>query len=419
MKHIRLLACALLLIPTAAHGQGEYDFSGLLRYWFTAASNPENSVFYDTVGDTTVDHIADARLNLSGRRGNWSTRADYQFIAFKGDTLELVRDIPEERLFLGNRVPSDRRRLFDLTSVISEGEDYYLVHRLDRLWLDRTSGNTTLRVGRQAISWGNGLIYAPMDFFNPFDPAAVDRRYKPGDDMIYGQYAFDSGDDLQGVAVVRRDLITQDVESDAGTLAFKYHGFRTASEFDLLLSEHYGDRVAAVGGNREAGGAVWRGDLVVTRTSDDTVPQLVTSLSRSWTAWGKNMSGVVEYFYNGFGQSDGDYSPKALAQNPDLVQRIARGELFTLARHYLAGSTTIEVTPLVLITPGLFVNLSDGSALFQAVAQVDIKQDLVLLGSLNIPIGPDGTEFGGIPSGEPGQFLSTGTGLFLQLAAFF
>jgi hypothetical protein len=407
------------LLAGTVQAEGDYELDGLARYWFTGVTNPENSVFYDAAGDTTVDHIADLRLNLSARRGNWSTRVDYQLIGLKGDTLELARGVPEERLFLGNRVPTDRRRLFDLTSVISEGEDYSFVHRLDRLWIGRTRGNTTVRAGRQAISWGNGLIYTPMDFFNPFDPAAVDRRYKPGDDMIYGQYAFDSGDDFQGVVVVRRDLVTQNVESDASTLAFKYHGFRTVSEYDLLLSEHYGDQVAAVGGNREIGGAVWRGDLVVTRTEADTVPQLVTSFSRSWNAWKRNMSGVVEYFYNGFGQSDGDYSPEALAGNPDLVERIGRGELFTLARHYIAGSTTIEVTPLVLFTPGLFVNLSDGSALFQAATQVDFREDLVLLGALNIPIGPDGTEFGGIPSGESGQYLSTGPGVFLQLAAFF
>ena len=90
-----------------------------------------------------------------------------------------------------------------------------------------------------------------------------------------------------------------------------------------------------------------------------------------------------------------------------------------MARHYIAASATVELSPLLLVTPNLFLNLSDGSALFQAVLQRDLRQDLILLGSLNIPIGPDGTEFGGIPSDEPGEFLSTGAGIFLQLAAYF
>ena len=237
--------------------------------------------------------------------------------------------------------------------------------------------------------------------------------------MFYGQSALDSGDDVQGVLVFRRDLMTDTVEAEKSSLAFKYHGFKERSEFDLLAARHFDDTVLAVGGNRELADAVWRADIVATKTDSDTVFQLVTSVTRSWISMGKNVSGVIEYFYNGFGQNNGDYSPAALAINPDLVERIARGELFTLARHYIAASTTVEVTPLMLVTPNLFLNLSDGSALFQAVLQRDLRQDLILLGSLNIPIGPDGTEFGGIPSDEPGKFLSTGPGIFLQLATYF
>ena len=51
--------------------------------------------------------------------------------------------------------------------------------------------------------------------------------------------------------------------------------------------------------------------------------------------------------------------------------------------------------------------------------QRDLHQDVVLLGAFTVPIGPDGTEFGGIESGEPGTFLSQGPGLFLQIAAYF
>jgi len=37
------------------------------------------------------------------------------------------------------------------------------------------------------LSWGNGLVFSPMDIVNPFDPTAVDTEYKAGDDMLYGQ----------------------------------------------------------------------------------------------------------------------------------------------------------------------------------------------------------------------------------------
>ena len=34
------------------------------------------------------------------------------------------------------------------------------------------------------MSWGNGLVFQPMDLFNPFTPTAVDRDYKPGNDLL-------------------------------------------------------------------------------------------------------------------------------------------------------------------------------------------------------------------------------------------
>ena len=42
--------------------------------------------------------------------------------------------------------------------------------RLDRISIGYTGEKTVLRFGRQAISWGNGLLFTPMDIFNPFDP---------------------------------------------------------------------------------------------------------------------------------------------------------------------------------------------------------------------------------------------------------
>ena len=88
-----------------------------------------------------------------------------------------------------------------------------------------------------------------MDILNPFDPAAVDKEYKLGDDMLYGQFLRDNGDDLQGVAVFRRNLETGDVDADWSSFALKYHGLSGAGEFDLLAALHFDDPLVAGGGN--------------------------------------------------------------------------------------------------------------------------------------------------------------------------
>jgi len=287
---------------------------------------------------------------------------------------------------------------------------------MDRLHLAYTGDKTVLRVGRQAVSWGNGLIYNPVDFFNPFDPAAVDKEYKAGDDMVYGQYLQGSGNDWQFVSVWRRDDDGH-TAAEVNTNALKYHAFVGERELDLLLAEHYDDTVFTVGGISNWGGAIVRGDVVITDTDLDTYISAVANLTYSWVWDGKNVSGVLEYFYNGMGLGEGDYDQ--LADEPDLTDRLARGELFTVGRHYLAGGVTVEITPLINVSPNLFLNVGDGSGLGQIVGQYDFSQDWQGLLALNIPFGSSGTEYGGLDTPIENRQLSTGPGLFLQVAYYF
>ncbi len=409
-----VLTCAL---TTAAIADTELFKGGHAKYLLLLNTFPDDSVFLDYIDTPSVDQFGDLRLKFGWQKERVKLAADYQLLAGKGDGFVLANSLPGNVL-VPERIPTDRFRLMDLTHVISEDSDSVVEHRLDRLYVDITSAMAVARIGRQAVSWGNGLIYTPMDFFNPFDPAAVDKEYKTGDDMLYGQYLRQSGDDLQAVWVFRRD-INGEVTSDVDSIAAKYHGFAGEHEYDLLLAEHFDDYVFGIGGISNVGGAVWRGDITLTDTETDEVFSLVTSLSYSWIGWGKNISGILEYFYNGFGIADGDYSPTALVNNPDLVERIVRGELFTLGRNYVAASAMIEITPLWLLTPNVFINASDGSLLAQLVSSYDFKQDWQLLAALAVPIGASGTEFGGVDSTIPDKTYSTGLNLFAQLAWYF
>lgn len=396
-----------LLLPALALGDVTTDYDGHTKFRLVGQSFPSDSLYRDLVGSETLDLAGDLRLNLKLDSGHWTFDADYQLVGLQGDGLKLTGP------------PNDDRRLFNLTDVISEGSDNAILHRLDRLWIGYTSEKTVVRFGRQALSWGNGLAYAPMDLVNPFDPASVDTEYKAGDDMLYVQYLQDNGNDVQAAYVFRRNLVTGDVEADKATAAVKYHGFAGQGEYDLLIARSYGDPVIGLGTGRGIGGAVWNADLVVTDTDADTYIQFVTNLMYSWNWAGKNMSGAVEYYFSGFGQKDGQYDPSSLATNPDLLLRLSRGELFTLGRHYLSGNVMIEMTPLWSLTPTLLVNVTDPSALFQLVTSYSLSDNMTFLGSVNLPLGPSGTEFGGIESGVPDRYLSRGLGLFAQIAWYF
>ena len=409
----RLAVPALLLATLVAEADTEFDGHTKLRG--TATDYPSDSLFQDLVGSNAADLAGILRLNLRWRERGWSFEGNGQVIGLYGDQVELTRELPPAFSQLFPRFLDDQRRLFDLTTVVRESTKSALIARLDRLAVGWTGEKVVIRLGRQALTWGNGLFYAPMDLVNPFDPATIDTEYKPGDDMAYFQYLADSGNDLQVAYVARRNLTNGEVESSEATLALKYHGFAGAAEYDLLAAEHYGDTVIGLGGTLGVGGAILRGDLVLTNTPDDTTAQLVTSLNYSWIGFGKNMTGGIEYFYNGFGQA-GEYD---LANDPELLLRLARGELFTIGRHYLAGTVMIEVSPLWTFSPVMLANLQDPSALFQFTTQGSLSDNSLFIGTLSVPVGARGSEFGGIESGIPGRFLANGVSVFLQYAWYF
>ncbi len=387
----------LLLIPGFVFADdSKTEIGGHMKLRVVGQTYPSDSLIRDRAGSSSVDTQGELRLNFEAQMGSWSFNANYQLAALNGETFQSS---------------DDKRRLFNLTSVIDAGNTSALLHRLDRLWVGYTSEKTVVRFGRQALTWGNGLFYAPMDLVNPFNPATIDTEYKAGDDMLYAQYLRADGSDLQFAYVFRRDLMSGAVDADKATIAVKYHGSVGEWEYDTLIAQNYGDPVAGVGARRNVGGAVWGGDIVFTDTESDIHVQLVANLSYSWNWAGKNMSGALEYYFNGFGQSGGNYDLLALANN--------RTELFALGRHYAAGSVTIEMTPLWGLSPTILANIRDPSALFQLVTNYSLSDNMTLLGSINLPLGASGTEFGGIQSAVPGRYLSSDVGVFAQIAWYF
>ena len=274
--------------PAPADGGSGLTFNGHGKFQFISQSYPDESLFRDLLGSPVNNQNLEARLKFSTRKDRWDFKLDYQFIAIHGDSLALGSQLPGSPFSTG-RVISDDRRWWNLTYSFGNDDNTAVIHRLDRLSVGFTTDRTAWRFGRQAISWGNGLIFNPVDVFNPFDPAAVDKEYKTGDDMLYGQILFDSGNDLQGVAIVRRDPRTGNVERDQSSAAAKYHGFVGMNEFDLLAAEHFGDDLLGFGGNISVGGAVLRGDVTLTSTEFDSVWSAVSSLSYSWAWGGRNV----------------------------------------------------------------------------------------------------------------------------------
>jgi hypothetical protein len=402
------------LLPAAA-----YDAGGHLKYFYSYSDFPKQSVF---AGEDNPYHeqLGNLRLKLDGRAANWSGEVHYVMDALYSKDLascEIRGTLPGGGCELAG---SDARQLFDLSTRSTPGDNTLLLQYLDRLWLGYTSDHLVARFGRQAISWGNGMVYNTLDLFNPFAPGTIDTDYKRGEDMLYLQWLFDDGDDLQGLLIPRRNVISGEVDSEDSAAAAKMHWLLDTSELELLVARNYGDNLVGAGYTTELDESVVNAGISLTDAAADTVFAAVINYNFSGVVHNRNLSGFIEFFYNGFGLSGGDHSLQDVIDDEALYSRLLRGELFTTGRYYLAGSLLIEMTPLLDLNPTLFINLSDGSGMLQFLGSYSLAEDIDLLAGFNLPAGPDGSEYGGLYTGaDDGPLLTQANTLFVRLAWYF
>lgn len=420
MRHFGRILLGIAALAGVAAQADDAKFGGHVKYQVTHTDYRADDVFAVFGDDPARDHGLDLRLKAENRRGPWDFAAHYELLALGGDTLAARRSVAAAGFpFTGavSGLPDDRRRLFDLTHAITDRERRAVVHRLDRLSLGHGSTRQTLRFGRQVVSWGNGLVFQPLDFVNPFSPIAIDKDYKTGDDMFYGQWLVGEKDDLQAILLPRRDPVTRHVEGNQSTYAVKFRARLAGVDVDLLAARHFSENLAGIGIVKSIGGAVWRLDASFTNLDNgDSATSLVTNMDYSWTWGGKNVYGYAEYFRNGVGETDRANYP---APGAELSARIARGELFTLARDYAAFGLQVELHPLFNVYGSLLANLNDGSRFFQLRGVYDWRQDVQLMAGLNLPSGSRGTEYGGVPVVGSSFFVSSGRSVYLKGGYYF
>lgn len=402
-----------VLIIISSFACADLQTGGHLKAQHIYTRYPENSIFQSEFGDSSNANQFDFRFNLGStfdRQSAWDVNVDYQLLAAQGDTLNNIGTLTDTLI-------NDDARLFDLTWTIDDDENHTVIHRLDRFNIGYTGEKLVLRFGRQALSWGNGLLFSIMDVVNPFDGRVYDQEYKTGDDMLYMQYLNDNGNDIQAASVFRRNVQNGETESDQNTVAGKYHGFLATFEYDFLLAQHYGDDLLALGLSSDLGGAVAHTELAHTATDYGDYISALAGLSYSWVAFAHNFSASLETYYNEMGLDEPTYS--TLQTNPALLERVLRGENLLTGKHYIGASTRVEITPLFNASVNIFFNNRDQSALLQFTGTYDWQQNAQVFVAFSMPTGREGTEFRGMESEFEDLYLSREQQILVKLAWYY
>jgi len=417
------LLAAALASPAAVGAGSAWDLHGHVKAQLSERRFAADDVAA-RLGRDLADALLDARLDVAAHAGRWNLVAQGQLLGAQGDSLRLLRD-PVIGALAGRAltVPGtgDPRSWFDLDRALTDSGSRRLVARLDRLSAGWTGDHLVLRVGRQALSWGNGLVFNVLDLFDPFPPNAADTEYKPGTDMVWGQWLFANGDDLQMLMVPRRDPATGDLRRDQSSFAAQWHHVAGSTELGLVAARHFDDDVLGVGASHDLAGGVARIDMSHTRLAGGRgVFSALVNLDHSWIWRGKNVYGFGELLHNGFGARHPGRGVEAL--DPALLARLERGELFAVGRDEAALGARVEVTALTSFEPTLVAGLHDGSGLALLHLRHDLGDETRLDTGLQLPWGARGTEYGGLPVAAgltPPLYLSAGRRLWLRISRYF
>jgi hypothetical protein len=357
------------------------------------------------------DALGDLRLSWAPRWDAWRFDFAYRIGFDAGDGARYAA--------LSAFLAAPPTTWWDLTDTFIDQSHLTATQRIDRISIGYTSTHVVVRAGRQALTWGAGLVFRPMDLFDPFAPTATDTEYKPGADMLYAQYLFDDGSDLQFVAVPRPTHRGGGPTSNASSFALHFHTTIGALQTTWLLARDHGDMVTAVGVNGSLGGATWNAEIVPTfMNSGGTYVSALLNISDAGALWGRDITYFAEYYRNGFGLDRTRYALSTLPHA--LLDRLLRGQVFDTGRDYLAAGAQIQWTPLLQIDPTLIANLDDASLYGIAQATYSLSDNLNLILGAQIPMGPANTEFGGIAlaPGTP-PFLEPPARVYIQLRRYF
>jgi hypothetical protein len=363
--------------------------------WFTTSSQlPAHDVQREAVDSPSVNSTGDLRMMFRQDLGPIRFIVDYSLILQNGDAIALQNG---QDSALDQTVISDRNRWINATWDVEDGAGFHhqSLHRLDRAAIQIQQGDWGVTLGRQAVSWGSGHVFQPMDPFNPFSPTVVDRDYKPGNDLLLVERLFDNGHDMQVLHIARRDA-DYHVTNDVSSTAFKWHGMMRESEFEVVAAHHYGGGMGGLTLRVPWGGAMIRSDVMASelRGGKWSVSGIVNA-DYSFMLGNFNSFVFGEYFYNDLGVNE---LPDRLSALPlELAVRLERGEVFNLMKHYMALGGNILWHPLFNTSLTLITNIKDSSSLMSfSASYIPSDHQTLQVGWIH-PLGRAGNEYGGVP----------------------
>jgi hypothetical protein len=305
----------------------------------------------------------------------------------------------------------------ELVSQSSDTSATTVYYELDRLFYRYQLEDYTISLGRQAIDWGSGRFWQPLNVFGSFAPTDLDTDYKPGIDALVVDYFPSPFSSLTAVYALAPEDQPEDQDEIKDSAALHYRRqVGELSELTLLAGSITGNSVAGA-----AFESAWRGigwhieglhyDL---RESDEQSLFWVIGMEYQFN---DGTLLTAEYYDNSRGATTESMLPDMFSD--DLV---VAGLQQQLSRRLIGIGLSRDITPLLSGSYTLLAAVLDepgGRAAWSHLHQLNltysVSNESDLLFSLLLPQGKGGSEIDD-PQSEFGHLPAT---LSLRLRFYF
>ncbi|UCD63112.1 MAG: hypothetical protein JSW34_10180 [Candidatus Zixiibacteriota bacterium] len=384
MKRSRLAALLItMLVAPGSPASGGTDISGYYKNYSTAIDRPDmrNDFLPD---ETTVGAVSNrVRFNLVGRpHPRLTLNLSYDFSPRVQDQVLFT----ESDLDLG--IGSSVYRAVDIDRRLYPDEDepvgsFAIFQNLDRAYAAIETGPADFYVGRQAIAWGSARVINPTDVLAPFMFNELDIEDRIGVDAVRMRVPMGFMGEIDAGWAFGDDF---EFENSALFLRSKFYWRR--NDVALMAVAFRENLMTGIDLTRAIGGAgFWlEAGYVFTDAFDSDRRDADQDYLRASVGMDYSLRDgtylFAEYHFNDAGSGDADDYVDALAS---IAYR--EGAVYLLGRHYLTPGVVYQITPLLILSAEVLVNLNDGSFFTLPRLEYNIAEDIYLSGGAYVGVG--------------------------------
>jgi hypothetical protein len=278
--------------------------------------------------------------------------------------------------------------LADLSWNIFSNNGSVLNTSFDRVYVDYTIENVQVKIGRQRVNWGIGLVWNPNDIFNAFSYIDFDYEERPGSDAVSLTWYKSATSSLDLVYKIDKNPLDSTFRH---TAAARYLFNVQNYDLQFLTGLNNNDFVGGFGWSGAIGNVSFRGEMSV------FVPVMQRDINRT-TAFSATVEADYTFanslylhgaaLFNSLGKLNSSEGMNLFATQNDLsAKKLSYGKF------EIFGQATYPVSPIFNVGLAAMLNPADLSAYISPNCTFSLADNLELALVSQVLVGKDGSEY--------------------------